>query len=103
VLQRAVNQEEGNVVAQWIRARLVCLNAVFAETRDWVEGEFDIEPLIPLLLPSLIEGLLADDRFIEQLVERLSSSMAMDVVIHLMDHMTGEELAAIFERFVPPS
>jgi hypothetical protein len=95
-------------MTQWVQATLPVRNAVIVKdkTGEWVKAEFDTDAIAgfvaPLVLPTLISESVQNEDFVTNMAESLTPQMGMKLTAELMEHMTGEELSAIFSRFSPP-
>jgi len=95
-------------MTEWIQATFLVRNAeLFTnEAGDWVKAEFDsgaiTEFVVPMVLPTLVAELVGSEDFVSGLVDTITPQMSLKLTSELMEHMTPEELSAVWSRFGPP-
>ena len=90
------------VVSSWVELTIRCRNAeIVGDDQGFtVVGEFDV---------ANVARILASTAFLDAMLAALAESdivtqqLALGVLVKLMEHMTQEELLAVFDRFLPPS
>jgi hypothetical protein len=89
---------------QWLHAALRARNVRYSRLLvSIVEADFDVKQLVEMLAPVLVQTIVESSDLVDQLIAALVPTMGVEIAARLMEHMTGEELAAILSRFQPGS